>query len=90
MHCLFLDLNDVTGADVDEGNSDNIMVDDHNLYMLILKERVNVQKNFHSSIVRSFRRQDVHGRGVLTYVYILCSVMASRISSNFQLTCCML
>ena len=42
------------------------MVEDHNLYNIVVKERINVQKRFHKDIMKSFMALDTERRGVLT------------------------
>ncbi len=42
------------------------MVEDHTLYNIIVRERINVQKRFHKDIMKSFMALDTERRGVLT------------------------
>jgi hypothetical protein len=46
--------------------SEEMMVEDHNLYNIVVKERINVQKRFHKDIMKSFIALDTERRGVLT------------------------
>jgi hypothetical protein len=46
--------------------SEEMMVEDHTLYNIVVRERINVQKRFHKDIMKSFMALDTERRGVLT------------------------
>ena len=46
--------------------SEEMMVEDHNLYTIVVRERINVQKRFHKDIMKSFMALDTERRGLLT------------------------
>ena len=46
-------------------NWDELVLDDHRLFVVVVRERGNVQKRFRDNIVNAFVRQDTEQRGVL-------------------------
>ena len=46
---------------------DKLIITDHQLYIVCVKERMHVQTQFHKTLVAGFRRFDTRGRAVISY-----------------------